>query len=297
MFQVPAVFFLILGTTMYLFSDDCPEGKWANRIEVATGEKPSMGSIFKTAILNRNTWVLVILYGCCFGIELFVNNAAVMFLFNGFKKDDCNPKTDENECRVLTQATAGLIASLFGLMNLFARAIGGYLSDKYAKTAGMAGRIRVLMITIAGTGGMMVIFSQMRLLPLAIIMLVTFSAFVQSAEGATFGVVPFVDAANKGVVSGLVGAGGNAGAVIWSTTYNAIGNSGSADVEQDRLGLMVIGFIVLGSSLLCLILSIHGSTIFKAKDASTSQDPVTVEETRQEPPRLGFNKEATIEEA
>ena len=115
-----------------------------------------MGSIFKTAILNRNTWVLVILYGCCSGIELFVNNAAVMFLFNGFKKNDCNPVTDENECRVLTQATTGLIASLFGLMNLFARAIGGYLSDKYAKTAGMAGRIRVLMITIAGTGGMMV---------------------------------------------------------------------------------------------------------------------------------------------
>ena len=85
---------------------------------MATGEKPSLGSIFKTAILNRNTWVLVILYGCCFGIEVFVNNADVMFLFNGFKKEHRNPVTDEIDCSVPTQATAGLIASLFGLVNL-----------------------------------------------------------------------------------------------------------------------------------------------------------------------------------
>ena len=165
----------------------------------------------------------------------------------------------------------------------------------------MAGRMRVLMVTIFGTGAMMVIFSQMRLLPAAIVMLVIFSAFVQSAEGATFGVVPFVDPRNKGVVSGLVGAGGNAGAVIWSTTYNAIGSAGKADVEQDRLGLLMIGCIVAGCSLLCLLLNINGRAIFWGAEGTGSQ-VFPEKEQQQEPqsglprPPSGFHKELQVQE-
>jgi hypothetical protein len=88
-----------------------------------------------------------------------------------------------------------------------------------------------------------------------------------------------------------VGAGGNAGAVIWSTTYNAIGNSGSADVEQDRLGLMVIGFIVLGSSLLVLLCNIHGAAIFWGKDQSAQDKVHPVEE---KPP--GFKQDTQIQQ-
>lgn len=43
---------------------------------------------------------------------------------------------------------------------------------------------------------------------------VFFSLLVQSSEGATYGVVPFVSKRSLGVVSGFVGAGGNAGSVI-----------------------------------------------------------------------------------
>jgi NNP family nitrate/nitrite transporter-like MFS transporter len=53
----------------------------------------------------------------------------------------------------------------------------------------------------------------MAVLGLAIVSMVVFSVFVQMAEGATFGLVPFVNRKALGAVAGIVGAGGNAGAV------------------------------------------------------------------------------------
>jgi NNP family nitrate/nitrite transporter-like MFS transporter len=42
---------------------------------------------------------------------------------------------------------------------------------------------------------------------------------VESAEGATFGVVPYLNPNVTGTVSGIIGAGGNAGAVIFSVLF------------------------------------------------------------------------------
>jgi NNP family nitrate/nitrite transporter-like MFS transporter len=53
----------------------------------------------------------------------------------------------------------------------------------------------------------------MQVLFLALPMLIIFSLFTQMAEGATYSVVPFVNKKALGAVAGVVGAGGNAGAV------------------------------------------------------------------------------------
>ena len=53
----------------------------------------------------------------------------------------------------------------------------------------------------------------MAVLPVAIVTLVAFSLFVQMAEGASYSVVPFINRKALGSVAGIVGAGGNAGAV------------------------------------------------------------------------------------
>lgn len=60
----------------------------------------------------------------------------------------------------------------------------------------------------------LILFSQMTLLYLAIGTMILFSLFVQMAEGATFSVVPFVNKKAIGMISGIVGAGGNVGAVM-----------------------------------------------------------------------------------
>ena len=46
------------------------------------------------------------------------------------------------------------------------------------------------------------------------VMVVCFSICVQMAEGLHFGIVPYLSRPALGVVSGMVGAGGNAGALI-----------------------------------------------------------------------------------
>jgi nitrate/nitrite transporter NarK len=49
---------------------------------------------------------------------------------------------------------------------------------------------------------------------LALALLVGFSLFVQMAEGTSYGMVPFMNREQLAVVSALVGAGGNVGAMI-----------------------------------------------------------------------------------
>jgi NNP family nitrate/nitrite transporter-like MFS transporter len=59
----------------------------------------------------------------------------------------------------------------------------------------------------------LMIFSQQAALPAAIATLILFSLFVQMSEGATYSAVPFINKKALGAVAGIVGAGGNAGAV------------------------------------------------------------------------------------
>jgi NNP family nitrate/nitrite transporter-like MFS transporter len=70
--------------------------------------------------------------------------------YDYFLRDDCDPTSPlvTDGCRMLNQQTAGLLASLFGLINLFARGIGGYTSDRLNRIFGIPGRLVVLLSTM-----------------------------------------------------------------------------------------------------------------------------------------------------
>ena len=55
--------------------------------------------------------------------------------------------------------------------------------------------------------------------PVVVTLLFLFSVCVQAAEGLSFGVVPYISRPALGVVSGMVGAGGNCGAVAVLQTF------------------------------------------------------------------------------
>ncbi len=194
-----AVCFLT-GIAYFFFTQDSPEGNFKDlRSANKMPSKKTVKGSFALAAKDYKVWVLFLVYAACFGIELTLNNVASLYYVDYFN---------------LNLQTAGLIAMLFGLMNLFARTTGGYLGDRFARKGGLSGRVQWLFIILLLEGFSLVIFSQMTLLPLAITSMIIFSLCVQMAEGATFSVVPFVNKKALGSVSGIVGAGGNAGAVF-----------------------------------------------------------------------------------
>merc|ERR1712146_90677 len=79
---------------------------------------------------------------------------------------------------------------------------------------------------------------------ITVFIMICFSLCVQAAEGLHYGIVPYVSRPALGIVSGMVGAGGNLGAVIALLSFFFAG-----DIRRDegflRLGIMVIGLIAL----------------------------------------------------
>lgn len=198
MLAVGIVIFMV-GVAYYFLTQDAPDGNYKElREKGMLPEKKKVTGAYFNALKDYRVWVLFLIYGACFGIELTVNNTAALYFYDYFD---------------VSLVTAGAIAASFGLMNIFARTLGGIFGDNFGALWGLRGRSFWLFIVLMGEGIALMIFSQMSVLFLAIPMLIIFSLFTQMAEGATYSVVPFINKKALGAVAGVVGAGGNAGAV------------------------------------------------------------------------------------
>ena len=210
---------LLTGLAYYSWTQDAPEGNFstlraAGAIPTA---KQTKGS-FLAAASDYRVWALALIYSACFGLELTLDNIAALYFTDYFGLD---------------LHWAGLAAASFGMMNLFARALGGYISDKCAVTFGLQGRVRWLFFAILGEGLCLMLFASMKVVWLAIPAMLLLGLFVKMSNGATYAVVPFVNKKALGSVAGIVGAGGNLGAVAagflfkgsldWSVALMALG--------------------------------------------------------------------------
>ena len=219
----------LVGIAYWFFTTDLPNGNFKELR--ASGEyrsKAKTKGAFGEAVRDKRVWALFGIYAACFGIELTINNIAALYYADYFG---------------LNVQTAGLVAGLFGLMNIFARTLGGFISDKFVQTGGLRGRVKWLFIALLIEGVALIFFSQMRVLALAIPVMIVFSLFVQMSEGATFSIVPFVNKRALGAVAGIVGAGGNMGAVAAGFLLRAEGVSYQSALFI--LGCLVCGFAFL----------------------------------------------------
>lgn len=197
---VVGVIIFLVGIAYYFLTQDAPDGNFDELRDQGRMEaKKNVTGNYLHALKDPRVWVLFMIYGACFGVELTVNNVAALYFFDYFD---------------LTLVQAGFVAASFGLMNIFARTLGGLFGDNFGALWGLKGRSFWLFVCLLFEGLALMIFSQMQVLFLALPSLIVFSLFTQMAEGATYSVVPFINKKALGAVAGVVGAGGNAGAVL-----------------------------------------------------------------------------------
>lgn len=150
---------------------------------------------------------LNITYFANFGAELAVVSMLPMFFEATWQLD---------------ATAAGLIASTFAFVNLWARPLGGYISDR------MGSRRLVMLSYMFGIGiGFALMGTMNSKWPLFIAVCITIgcSVFVQGAEGATFGIIPSIKRRLTGQISGMAGAYGNVGAVFYLFIFTFVSSS------------------------------------------------------------------------
>jgi NNP family nitrate/nitrite transporter-like MFS transporter len=241
---VPGVLMLVVAVMYWKLTQDCPQGDYkelrAKGIEIESGKKGGW-AVFKLAMANYRAWMLFVTYGACFGIELFVHNVAATYYVDHYKLD---------------LQSAGLAAGSFGLLALFARALGGIISDRVAHVKGLDARTLLLFVLMLGEGAGLLWFSHTDTATTAIVAMITFGLFTHMACGSTYALVPFVDRKALGGVAGLVGAGGNVGAVLAGLLLKRVGS-----VQEC---FSILGFCAIGSAF-CAIL-VRFSAEHKARE-------------------------------
>jgi len=246
---IPGVMSLVVAYLCFKYADDSPKGNFGKRKKLGLITQKSISKALERAANDRNTWLMFFQYGCCFGVELTMTSAAALYFQEEFGQ---------------STASAAAIASVFGWMNLFARGLGGFCSDMASARYGMRGRLWVQLCTLACQGALVCLFSVTSTLTSAIAVMALFSIFVQAAEGSSFAIVPYIDHDVTGSISGIVGAGGNFGAIAFSLIFRQ---------TQNRTAFFYMGCTVMASSLLCAFVTINGHrSLFFGEDATEVQE-------------------------
>lgn len=196
----PGLAMLLAAAAYWFLTQDAPDGNYGPlRAQGAMPPAADTRGTFMEAVKDPRVIALFFLYAAGFGMELTLNGTAALYFFTRYE---------------LNLAAAGSVASLFGLMNLFTRSLGGIFSDRINRRRGLKGRVRFLCACLCLAGLALIVFAHMSALTLAIPALLVFGLFVQMAGGATYAVVPYINKRALGAVAGIVGAGGNFGAVL-----------------------------------------------------------------------------------
>lgn len=239
---VPGVLMLIMAFLYYRFTTDTPNGNFDEiQRSVQLTEKVS----FWDACADIRVWALALTYGCCFGMEITFDGVAALYFFDNFKMEETE---------------AGFWAMLFGFMNIFARALGGFVADKVGNKYGMRGKGVLLagMLLLEGLG--IILFAQAGSLPLAIASMLTFALFLKMSNGGTYAIVPFINPKAVGLISGIVGAGGNVGGMLMGFLFK------SQSISYGQ-AFLYIGAIVAVVGLILFLVNFGKATVAEAAEA------------------------------
>jgi NNP family nitrate/nitrite transporter-like MFS transporter len=238
----PGVLMLIMAFVYFRYTKDTPNGNF-DEIQRSTvkGEKIS----FWKACADIRVWALSLAYACCFGMEITFDGVASLYFFDNFD---------------MKETEAGFWAMLFGFMNIFARALGGIVADKVGNKYGMRGKGLLLAGLLVMEGAGIALFAQSGSLSMAIVSMITFALFLKMANGSTYAIVPFVNPKAVGVISGVVGAGGNIGGMLMGFLFK------SQSISYGQ-AFLYIGGIVAATGLLLFLVNFGKTAVVKTAEA------------------------------
>lgn len=198
----PGVLMLLMAFFYYRFTKDTPAG---NYDEIGREAKVKTKTDY-TVLKDWRVWALALAYAVCFGMEITFDNVAALHFVQEYKLD---------------QSSAGFWAGVFGFMNIFARALGGIFADKIGKSYGLRGKGLLLAAVLLLEGAGLIMFASAGSFGMAIFSMISFALFLKMANGATYAITPFINEKNVGLVSGIVGAGGNAGGMLFGFLFKS----------------------------------------------------------------------------
>lgn len=236
---IPGVILLILAFVYYKYTQDTPEGNFEDiKHEKTEVEKGS----FKDAMLDIRTWALFLAYGACFGMEITFDNIAALYFSENLGESLIQFVGSTDKTEILKWA--GILAGIFGFMNIFARAVGGIVADAVGGKYGLKGKGLLLACFLVFEGFGIVAFSYTQDIWTAIFTMLGFAMFLKMANGTTYSIVPFVNKKAVGSVSGIVGAGGNVGGLLMGFMFKSENLTYSEAFYYIGFAIVIVGVLM-----------------------------------------------------
>ncbi|CBF89563.1 hypothetical protein AN0399.2 [Aspergillus nidulans FGSC A4] len=209
------------------------------QVHVRAGQIESSDAVIEAPTIKRylsialdpSALAVAVPYACSFGAELAINSILGAYYLLNFP--------------LLGQTQSGRWASMFGLVNVVFRPMGGFIADLiYARTNSVWAKKMWLVVLGLAMSGMAILIGFLdphrESVMFGLVVLMAF--FIAASNGANFAIVPHVHPSANGIVSGIVGGMGNFGGIIFAIVFRYNGT-------QYHRSLWIIGFIILGCTL------------------------------------------------
>lgn len=160
-------------------------------------------------MFSLQTAMLCAGYFCSFGGELAINSILGAYYLKNFP--------------FLGQTASGRWAAMFGLLNVITRPLGGFIGDLIYKTTNKNLWAKKFWIHIVGvmSGIFLIIIGKLdpHKLNEMIGLIAVMAIFLEAGNGANFALVPHIHPHANGVLSGIVGATGNFGGIVFAIIF------------------------------------------------------------------------------
>ncbi|KAL8961377.1 MAG: hypothetical protein Q9183_005316, partial [Haloplaca sp. 2 TL-2023] len=166
-------------------------------------EQPSVKNSIG-ALCTMPTLTLLVVYFCSFGTELSVNSILGAYYARNFPD--------------LGQTGSGSWAAMFGLLNAIFRPAGGILADLiYRHTSSLWGK-KILVHSLGMILGIFLILigvDDPNSKSMMFGLMTGMAFFDEASNGACFALVPHVRPTSNGMITGVTGAAGNLGGIVF----------------------------------------------------------------------------------